>query len=128
MSNIPTDLKYTKDHEWIKLLDDDTALIGITDFAQTSLGDVTFVELPGEGDTFTKGDSFSVVESVKAASDIYLPVDGEVLEINSPLEDAPELINQDPYGDGWLIKFKVTDASGLDELLSAADYAPFTEE
>ena len=128
MSTIPAELKYSKDHEWIKLLDDNTALIGITDFAQTSLGDVTFVELPGEGDSFAKGDSFSVVESVKAASDIYLPVDGEILEINSPLEDSPELINQDPYGDGWLAKFKITDASGLSDLLSAEDYAPLTEE
>lgn len=127
MSNIPADLKYSKDHEWVKLLGDDTALIGITDFAQTSLGDVTFVELPGEGDTFAKGDSFSVVESVKAASDIYLPVAGEVLEINSPLEEAPELINQDPYGEGWIIKFKITDPAGLDELLSADEYKPLTE-
>jgi glycine cleavage system H protein len=128
MSNIPTELKYTKDHEWIKFLEDDTAVVGITDYAQTSLGDVTFVELPDEGETFAKGDSFSVVESVKAASDIYLPMDGEVLEINSPLEDSPELINQDPYGEGWLIKFKITDPAGLEELLSAEDYAPLTEE
>lgn len=128
MSNIPADLKYSKDHEWVKLLDDDTALIGITDFAQSSLGDVTFVELPSEGDSFAKGDSFSVVESVKAASDIYLPVDGEVLEVNQPLEDSPELINQDPYGEGWIIKFKITDPSGLDSLLSASDYEPLTAE
>lgn len=128
MSNIPAELKYTKDHEWIRLLDDETALIGITDFAQTSLGDVTFVELPEEGDTFSKGDSFGVVESVKAASDIYLPFDGEVLELNSPLEDSPQLINQDPYGKGWLIKFKITDSAGLEELLSAQEYAPLTED
>ena len=128
MSNIPAELKYTKDHEWLKIADDDTVIVGITDFAQTSLGDVTFVELPEEGDSFSKGESFSVVESVKAASDIYLPVDGEVLEVNSPLEDSPELINQNPYGDGWLAKFKVTDASGLAELLSAEDYTPLTEE
>ena len=128
MSNIPSDLKYSKDHEWIKLLNDDTALIGITDFAQTSLGDVTFVELPDEGDTFSKGDSFSVVESVKAASDIYLPVEGEVLETNGPLEDSPQLINQDPYGEGWIIKFKITDPAGLTDLLSAEDYKPLTEE
>jgi len=128
MNNIPTELKYSKDHEWVKLLDGQAALIGITDYAQTSLGDVTFVELPGEGDIFSKGDSFSVVESVKAASDIYLPVDGEVLEVNVPLEDSPQLINKDPYGDGWIIKFKITDSSGLDDLLSAEDYAPLTEE
>ena len=128
MSNIPAELKYTQDHEWIKLLDDETVLVGITDYAQTSLGDVTFVELPEEGDSFAKGDSFSVVESVKAASDIYLPVDGEVLKVNSPLEDSPELINQDPYGEGWLAKFKVTDAAGLAELLTAEGYAPLTAE
>ncbi len=128
MSNIPAELKYSKDHEWVKLLDDNTALIGITDYAQSSLGDVTFVELPGEGDSFAKGDSFSVVESVKAASDIYLPVDGEVLEINQPLEDSPELINQDPYGEGWIIKFKINDPAGLDGLLSASDYEPLTAE
>lgn len=128
MSNIPAELKYSKDHEWVKLLDDNTALIGITDYAQSSLGDVTFVELPGEGDSFAKGDSFGVVESVKAASDIYMPVDGEVLEINQPLEDSPELINQDPYGDGWIIKFKINDPAGLDGLLSASDYEPLTAE
>ena len=123
MSHIPAELKYTKDHEWIKLQEDDTALIGITDYAQTSLGDVTFVELPGEGDVFSRGDSFSVVESVKAASDIYLPVDGEVLEINSPLENSPELINRDPYGEGWIIKFRISDPAGLADLLSAEEYA-----
>jgi glycine cleavage system H protein len=128
MSKIPDDLKYTKDHEWIKFLDDDTALVGITDYAQTSLGDVTFVELPEAGDSFAKGEGFSVVESVKAASDIYLPLEGEVLEVNSPLEDSPQLINQDPYGEGWLIKFKITDASGSDDLLSAGDYTPLTED
>ena len=128
MSNIPAELKYSKDHEWVKLLDDDTAVIGITDYAQSSLGDVTFVELPGEGDSFSKGDSFSVVESVKAASDIYLPVDGEVLEINSPLENSPELINQDPYGAGWLIKFKVIDSTGLNALLSSGDYEQLIAE
>ena len=128
MSNIPAELKYSKDHEWVKLLDDDTALIGVTDYAQSSLGDVTFVELPGEGDSFSKGESFSVIESVKAASDIYLPVDGEVLEINSPLENSPELINQDPHGAGWLIKFKITDPSGLETLLSSNDYEPLTAE
>lgn len=128
MSNIPAELKYSKDHEWVKLLDDNTALIGITDYAQSSLGDVTFVELPGEGDSFAKGESFGVVESVKAASDIYMPVDGEVLEINQPLEDSPELINQDPYGNGWIIKFKINDPAELDGLLSASDYEPLTVE
>mgnify|MGYP000144426089 CR=1 FL=1 len=119
--NIPSDLKYTKDHEWVRV-EGDVATIGITDFAQTSLGDVTFVELPEEGDSFSKGESFSVVESVKAASDIYLPVDGEVLEVNSPLEDSPELINQDPYGDGWIIKVEFSDAAEIDVLLNAEGY------
>ncbi|MCB1120362.1 MAG: glycine cleavage system protein GcvH [Verrucomicrobiae bacterium] len=128
MSKIPAELKYTKDHEWIKFLGDGTALVGITDYAQASLGDVTFVELPDVGDTFSQSESFSVVESVKAASDIYLPLDGEVIEVNSPLESSPELINQDPYGEGWLIKFKIMDTAGEADLLSAEDYAPLVEE
>lgn len=128
MSNIPAELKYTQDHEWIKMLEDGKALVGITDFAQNSLGDVTFVELPDVGDTFSRGESFSVVESVKAASDIFLPLDGEVLEVNRPLEDSPELINQDPYGKGWLIKFKITDTAGEADLLTAEAYAPLVEE
>lgn len=127
MSKIPAELKYTKDHEWLRI-DGDTAVIGITDYAQTSLGDVTFVELPDEGDSFEKGDSFSVVESVKAASDIYLPFDGEVLEVNSSLEDTPEQVNQDPYGDGWIAKFKVSDVSALADLLSAEEYTPLASE
>ncbi len=127
MSEIPAELKYTKDHEWVRI-EGDSAVIGITDFAQTSLGDVTFVELPDEGDTFGKGDSFSVVESVKAASDIYMPFEGEVVEINSALEDAPEQVNSDPYGEGWIAKFKVSDVSELADLMATADYTPLTEE
>lgn len=128
MSDLPTNLKYTSDHEWILLMDDGTARIGITAYAQNSLGDVTFVDLPDVEAAFDKGESFAVVESVKAASDIYMPVSGEVIEVNSGLEDAPELINSDPYGEGWIVTIKVTDPAGLDELLDAAAYAPLTEE
>ena len=128
MSNVPTDLKYSKEHEWLRLLGDGTAQVGITDFAQNSLGDITFVELPAEGDTFAQKESFSVVESVKAASDVYLMVAGQVLEINTALEDAPELINQDAYGEGWIVKIRITDRAGVEDLLSAKDYMLLTEE
>lgn len=127
MSNIPAELKYTKDHEWVRI-EGDSAVIGITHYAQSSLGDVTFVELPDEGDSFGKGDSFSVVESVKAASDIYMPFEGEVLEVNTALDDAPEQVNSNPYGDGWIVKFKVNDVSELEDLLSAEDYSPLASE
>lgn len=122
MSNIPADLKYTKEHEWLRPAEDGSAVIGVTDFAQESLGDITFVELPETGSHKGTGDVFGVVESVKAASDLYLPVGGEVLEVNGELEDAPELVNGDPYGAGWLIKIRVTDPSELESLLSAAEY------
>ena len=123
MSNLPKELKYSKDHEWLRLLGDGTAQIGITDFAQSQLGDITFVELPEEGDDFDKGESFCVVESVKAASDVYLIVAGEILEINTALEDEPELINQDAYGEGWIVKIQLSDPDETDGLLSARDYA-----
>ncbi len=126
MSNIPDELKYSTDHEWLRLLDDGTAQVGITDFAQSSLGDITFVELPEEGEDFAKGESFCVVESVKAASDVYLMVAGEILEINTALEDEPELINQDAYGEGWIVKIRLADRAEVDDLLSARDYAPLT--
>ena len=121
--NLPEDLKYTSDHEWIKLLDNDEAVVGITDFAQQSLGDITFVETPEEGDTFDRGATFGVVESVKAASDLYMPVDAEVIEGNSDLEDAPEQVNQSPFDEGWIIKIKLLDASQIGELLDASAYA-----
>ena len=123
MNNIPDELKYSTDHEWLRLLDDGTAQVGITDFAQSRLGDITFVELPEEGEDFAKGESFCVVESVKAASDVYLMAAGEILEINSALEDEPELINQDAYGEGWIVKIRLADRTDLDDLLSALDYA-----
>jgi len=121
--SLPENLKYTSDHEWIKLLDNDEAVVGITDFAQQSLGDITFVETPEEGDTFDKGATFGVVESVKAASDLYMPVDAEVIEGNSGLEDAPEQVNQSPFDEGWIIKIKILDASQIEELLDASAYA-----
>lgn len=124
MSQVPQDLKYTKDHEWIRL-DGDTATVGITDHAQQSLGDITFVEVPEVGDSFSAGDAFGVVESVKAASDLYMPVDGEVIEVNEGLEAAPETVNSDPYGDGWIIKLKVTGST--DDLLDAAAYGEIAD-
>jgi len=119
--NIPENFKYSKDHEWIAV-EDDTVTIGITDYAQGELGDVVFVELPGEGDTFEVQDAFGTIEAVKAVSDLYCPVTGEVVEINATLEDAPETVNKDPYGEGWMIKIKVSDSTQLDDLLDAAAY------
>jgi glycine cleavage system H protein len=119
--NIPENLKYTKDHEWVKI-EGDTAVIGVTDFAQQQLGDVVFVEVETEGDTLSKGDVFGTIEAVKTVSDMYMPVSGEVFEVNPKLEDAPETVNEDPYGDGWMIKVKVSDAGELDELMSAEEY------
>jgi len=123
MSNIPSDLKYTREHEWIKDLGDGTALVGITDYAQSSLGDVTFVELPETGDHFDAGDAFGVVESVKAASDLYMPVAGEVVERNDALESAPEKVNASPYDEAWIVKIRLDDSAQLGGLLSAAEYA-----
>lgn len=128
MSNIPVDLKYTKEHEWIRLLDGDEALVGITDFAQSSLGDITFVEVPEVGDQLEAGSSFGVVESVKAASDLYMPVDAEVLEVNGELEDAPEKVNQSPYGEGWICRIRLTSPAQAGDLLDADGYASVAVE
>jgi glycine cleavage system H protein len=122
--NIPEDLQYAKSHEWVRI-EGDTATIGITDHAQDELGDVVFVELPEEGDTFDAGESFGTVESVKAVSDLYAPVGGEVVEVNSALEDAPENINEDPYGEGWIVKLRITDQA---DLLSPEEYEKVVEE
>jgi glycine cleavage system H protein len=122
--NIPEDLQYTKSHEWVRI-EGDTATIGITDHAQDELGDVVFVELPDEGATFDAGESFGTVESVKAVSDLYAPVGGEVVEVNSTLEDAPENINEDPYGEGWIVKLRTTDEP---DLLSPEEYEKVVEE
>ena len=122
--SVPEDLKYTKSHEWVRI-ESGVATLGITEHAQDELGDVVFVELPEQGTTFEAGDSFGTVESVKAVSDLYTPVGGEVSEVNSALEDAPEKINEDPYGDGWIVKLN---SSGEGDLLSAADYEKLLEE
>lgn len=122
MSQVPSDLLYTKDHEWLEIHDDGTATIGITDYAQESLGDITFVEFPEDGESYSSGDTFGVVESVKAASDLFMPVDAEVIEMNEAVDDSPELLNQDPYQGGWLLKIKLQDPSQLDALLKAEAY------
>lgn len=122
MSNIPSDLRYTSSHEWVRVEDDGTAYVGITDHAQEAMGDLVFVEAPELGTNLSAGDDAGVVESVKAASDIYAPISGEVVAINEALADSPELVNSDPYGDGWLFQLNVSDTSELDSLLSATDY------
>ena len=122
MSQTPAELKYASSHEWARLEEDGTITIGITDHAQEALGDVVFVEVPGVGDTLAAGDEAGVVESVKAASDIYAPVGGEVIAINELLEDEPETVNSDPYNDGWFYKLKPDDLAELEKLLSADDY------
>jgi glycine cleavage system H protein len=126
--NIPQDLKYTKDHEWLKLLDNGEAIIGITDFAQQSLGDITFVELPEAGDSFDSGATFGVVESVKAASDLYMPIDAEIVEGNAELEDAPEKVNQSAFEEGWIVKVKILDDSQIAGLLDPAAYAEIAKD
>ena len=122
----PTDCKFTREHEWVRL-EGDVAVVGITDYAQSELGDVVFVELPAGGTTVTQGESFGVVESVKAASDLYAPVSGEVLEANPALQDAPELVNQQPYGGGWMLKVRPSDRRELDNLLDAAAYDEYVK-
>jgi glycine cleavage system H protein len=122
MSNIPENLKYTKDHEWIRHESDGTCLVGITDHAQDSLGDVTFVELPAIGESFEEGATFGVVESVKAASDLYFPLSGEITEVNDILVDSPEKVNEDPYGDGWMVRIRPVDSSESGGLLSPDQY------
>jgi glycine cleavage system H protein len=119
--NIPDNLKYTKDHEWIKI-DGNEALIGITDYAQNELGDIVFIEVETEGETLDKEETFGTIEAVKTVSDLFMPVSGEVLEFNEALEQSPEIVNNDPYGDGWIIKVKIADTSELDDLLDAAAY------
>ena len=122
----PENLKYTKEHEWVLDNGDGTVTIGITQFAQGELGDIVFVELEEVGSDFSQDDTFGTVEAVKTVSDLFAPVDGEVVEINEALEDNPELVNDDPYGDGWMIKLKVSDASQLESLLSASEYDDIT--
>lgn len=128
MSDIPSELRYLSSHEWIRVEDDGTAYVGITDHAQESLGDLVFVEQPEVGDELKAGEEAGVVESVKAASDIYSPMSGEVIAVNESLEDSPELINSDPYGDGWIFKIRLTNKAEWDELLNAEDYATNLDE
>jgi len=119
--NIPENLKYTKDHEWIRV-EGDEAYVGITDYAQGELGDIVFLEIETEGEELAKEEVFGTIEAVKTVSDMFMPIGGEVVEVNEKLEDTPEVVNKDPYGDGWLIKIKISDKSELDELLDAATY------
>ncbi len=126
MSKLPEDFLYTKDHEWIRLEEDGTAVVGITDYAQESLGDITFVEFPEIGASFKSGDVFGVVESVKAASDLYMPVGGEILEINKDVEATPELVNQDAFSKGWLLKIRLSDSSQTEGLMKPNEYASIT--
>lgn len=124
--NIPAGLKYTQDHEWIRV-EGETAFIGVTDFAQGELGDVVFVEIETEGEHLGKGDTFGTVEAVKTVSDLFMPVGGQVIEVNPALADEPELVNKDPYNAGWMIKVIMADPSELDELLSSDDYQKMIE-
>ena len=119
--NFPDNLKYTKEHEWIKVTGNE-ALIGITEFATSELGDIVFVEIETVGETLAASETFGTVEAVKTVSDLFMPVSGEILEVNPGLEQAPEVINKDPYGKGWIIRVKITDAAELGKLLNAADY------
>lgn len=126
--SVPKDLLYTQEHEWVQM-EDSIATIGITDFAQSSLGDITFVQLPKEGEELRKDDTFGVVESVKAVSDLYAPVSGRVIEVNEPLLKAPELLNDDPYSEGWMIKIETKDVDDeLSDLMSPQDYDTYVEE
>ena len=126
MANIPDDLHYSKDHEWVRV-DGDVAIVGITDYAQDSLGDVVYVELPKVGDEFAANESFGSVESVKAVSEVFSPVSGEIVGTNEALADTPEKVNQDPYGDGWMIRVKMSNPGEVDSMLTAAEYEDFTK-
>lgn len=125
--NFPTNVKYTNEHEWIRL-EGEEAYVGITDYAQTQLGDIVFVDVPTEGETLEKGETFGSIEVVKTVSDLFLPVGGEILEVNSALEENPELVNKDPYGEGWIIRIKPTDVSEAEELLDAEAYKKLINE
>jgi glycine cleavage system H protein len=127
MADYPENLQYTKDHEWLSVASG-TGTVGITEFAQQSLGDVVYVELPKVGEKFSAGEPFGSVESVKSVNELFIPVSGEVLETNQALIDAPELVNSEPYGGGWMIKIKITDPAEVDSLLSASEYEDFVAE
>jgi glycine cleavage system H protein len=119
--NFPDNLQYTKEHEWISI-NEDTATVGITEFASQELGDIVFIEIETVGQTLSEGDTFGTVEAVKTVSDLFMPVSGEILELNPKLGDSPEIVNQDPYGEGWLVKIKIDSSGSKGELLTAADY------
>ena len=119
--NVPGDLKYTKDHEWIRI-DGNTAYVGVTDFAQGELGDIVFIEIETEGETLIKEEVFGTIEAVKTVSDMFMPVSGEILEVNPALEESPDVVNKDPYGKGWMVKIKLSNPSEVNELLSADNY------
>jgi glycine cleavage system H protein len=125
--NAPDDLRYTKNHEWVRVVGK-TATIGITDHAQSQLGDIVYVELPGEGETITKDETFGVVESVKAVSDCFAPLSGKVLEVNNPLSESPETINEDCYGEGWIVRIELSDSSELSQLMDQKQYSAFVAE
>ena len=127
MSEIPSELLYRESHEWVRYDDDGTATVGVTDHAQAQLGDMVYIEVPEPGMSYEQGDACAVVESVKAASDVYAPLTGEVIETNSALEDQPELVNTDPYGDGWLFRMQLSDLSELDGLLDPKAYTELVE-
>jgi glycine cleavage system H protein len=126
MANIPDDLHYSKDHEWVRV-EGDVAIVGITDYAQDSLGDVVYVELPKVGDEFAANESFGSVESVKAVSEVFSPVSGEIVGTNDALADSPEKVNTDPYGEGWMIRVKLSNPGEVDSMLTAAEYEDFTK-
>lgn len=126
MANVPEDLHYSKDHEWVRV-DGDVATVGITDYAQNSLGDVVYVELPKPGEQFAANESFGSVESVKAVSEVFSPVSGSVVEAHESLSDDPEKVNTDPYGEGWMIRIKMSNSGEVDSLLTAAEYEDFTK-
>lgn len=119
--NVPTNLKYTNDHEWIRV-EGDEAVVGVTDFAQSQLGDVVFIEIETLGETFEKEEVFGTIEAVKTVSDMFMPVAGEIIAVNESLADAPETVNKDPYGEGWMVRIKITEPSQLDELLTPEQY------
>jgi glycine cleavage system H protein len=126
MANIPDDLHYSKDHEWVRV-EGNVAVVGITDYAQDSLGDVVYVELPKPGDTFAANESFGSVESVKAVSEVFCPVSGDIAGVNESLNDSPEKVNEDPYGEGWMIRVTMSNPGEVDSMLTAAEYEDFTK-
>lgn len=123
----PSDLKYAKSDEWVRI-EGNTATVGLSDYAQDALNDIVYVELPAVGDSFDKGDTFGSVESVKAANDMYLPISGKIIEINTKLEDEPELINSDPYGDGWIVKIEISGEADLSDLMDSGEYDSYCED